>query len=142
MVIPCVGAVVVSAGQLLLIQRGRPPEAGSWSLPGGRVETGETDAEALSREVLEETGLDVTVGALVGTVCRPAPDGGTYLIRDYVCAHRGGTLRAGDDARAARWVPLADVASEPLVSGLAQTLRAWGVLGRDVERTSTDEPGG
>jgi ADP-ribose pyrophosphatase YjhB (NUDIX family) len=141
-VTPCVGAVVVAAGQLLLIQRGHPPEAGSWSLPGGRIEAGETDADALVREVREETGLEVTVGALVGTVCRPAPDGGTYLIRDYMCAQRGGTLRAGDDASAARWVPLNEVAAQPLVSGLAQTLRDWGVLGGTRARTNTDDSAG
>src|ERR1700751_2623495 len=73
-VIPCVGAVVKDGqGRLLLIKRGHAPGAGLWSLPGGRIEPGETDAEALVREVREETGLAVEAGHLLGTVQRPAP---------------------------------------------------------------------
>src|SRR5438128_1137248 len=72
-VIPCVGAIVKdSRGRLLLIRRGHEPGAGLWSLPGGRIEPGETDAEALVREMLEETSLTVEPGPLVGRVRRPA----------------------------------------------------------------------
>ena len=68
-VIPCVGAVITDAtGRLLLIKRGHAPGAGLWSLPGGRIERGETDAEALVREILEETGLRIEPGALIGVV--------------------------------------------------------------------------
>src|SRR5688572_4680732 len=102
---PCVGAIVLDGeGRLLLIRRGTPPGKGLWSLPGGRVEAGESDAQALTRELVEETGLEVTVGPLVGSVVRPAPDGGAYEIRDYACIVHGGTLRPGDDAEAVRWV--------------------------------------
>ncbi|MBA2553039.1 MAG: NUDIX domain-containing protein, partial [Geodermatophilaceae bacterium] len=56
--IPCVGAIVYDeAGRLLLIRRGQPPHAGSWSLPGGRIEAGETPRQAVVREAAEETGL-------------------------------------------------------------------------------------
>jgi 8-oxo-dGTP diphosphatase len=76
LVIPCVGAVIKDdQGRLLLIKRGHEPGAGLWSLPGGRIEAGETDAEALVREMREETGLAVQVGPLVGRVRRPATGG-------------------------------------------------------------------
>ena len=97
--IPCVGAIVHdNAGRLLLIQRGHDPDAGLWSLPGGRIEPGETDEEALVREMLEETGLTVRPGALVGAVSRPGPGGSVIDIRDYRATVTGGTLTAGDAA--------------------------------------------
>ncbi|MQA82668.1 MAG: NUDIX domain-containing protein [Streptosporangiales bacterium] len=128
MLIPCVGGVVDDGARLLLVRRGRPPGEGLWSLPGGRVEPGESDAEAVVRELHEETGLAVSPGALVGTVERDAPGGDTYVIRDYRCTVVGGTLAAGDDARDARWVPYADVPALPLTDRLLDTLRSWRVL--------------
>ena len=127
--VPCVGAVILDPdGRLLLIRRGHPPAVGAWSIPGGRVEPGESDTEALTREVLEETGLAVTVGRLVGTVDRSGPGGTVYEIRDYACTVTGGLLAPGDDARDARWVSGADLAGLPLTTGLVETLREWGVL--------------
>jgi 8-oxo-dGTP diphosphatase len=128
--VPCVGAIVKDeAGRLLLIQRGHEPETGRWSLPGGRIEPGETDPQAVVRETREETGLQVTCGALVGSVERPGLRGAVLDIRDYSATVTGGTLTAGDDAADARWVSPADLAGLPLTSGLAETLSAWGVLG-------------
>jgi 8-oxo-dGTP diphosphatase len=125
-----VGAIVKDqAGRLLLIQRGHEPETGRWSLPGGRIEPGESDTQAVVRETREETGLQVTCGALVGSVERPGPRGAVLDIRDYSATVTGGTLSAGDDAADARWVSPADLAGLPLTSGLAETLTAWGVLG-------------
>ena len=127
--IPCVGAVVRDgAGRLLLIKRGHDPEAGRWSLPGGRIEPGETDAQALVREMREETGLTVVPGPLLGVVERPGPGGSVLDIRDYAATLTGGTLAAGDDAADARWVTAADVPRLPLTSGLADALASWGVL--------------
>ncbi len=127
--IPCVGAIVQdAAGRLLLIRRGHDPEAGSWSLPGGRVELGESDAQALVREMREETGLIVRPGPLVGAVDRPGPGGSVLEIRDYAATVTGGTLAAGDDAADARWVAARDVARLALTTGLAEALTAWGVL--------------
>jgi len=125
-----VGAVIKDGqGRLLLIKRGHPPGAGLWSLPGGRIEPGETDAEALVREMREETGLVVEAGQLIGTVRRPAQGGGVLDIRDYAATVIGGTLRAGDDADDARWVDASELGSLPLTDGLAEALTGWGVLG-------------
>ena len=102
--IAAVGAIAVRDGALLLIRRGHAPSRGRWSLPGGRVEPGETPHDALVREVAEETGLTVEVGELVGEVARPGPNGVTYRIQDYRVTVVGGNgvagaaVVAGDDA--------------------------------------------
>jgi 8-oxo-dGTP diphosphatase len=129
-VIPCVGAVIKDArGRLLLIKRGHAPGAGLWSLPGGRIEPGETDTEALMREIREETGLEIEAGRLIGTVRRPGPGGDVFDIRDYSATVTGGILSAGDDAADARWVDATELKSLPITEGLTGTLADWGVLG-------------
>ena len=128
--IPCVGAVVRDEqGRLLLIKRGHEPGAGLWSLPGGRIEPGETDAEALVREMLEETGLKVAPGRLLGNVKRPGLDGDVIDIRDYAATVISGTLRAGDDAADAMWASVADLGSLAVTDGLVEALTTWRVLG-------------
>jgi ADP-ribose pyrophosphatase YjhB (NUDIX family) len=128
--IPCVGAVVKDEqGRLLLIKRGHEPGAGLWSLPGGRIEPGETDAEALVREMLEETGLKVAPGRLLGSVKRPGLDGDVIDIRDYAATVISGTLRAGDDAADAMWASVADLGSLAVTDGLVEALTTWRVLG-------------
>jgi 8-oxo-dGTP diphosphatase len=123
-VIACVGAVVHDdRGRLLVVQRANEPARGRWSLPGGRVEPGETDVAALVREVREETGLSVAVGRLVGRVAR-----GRYDIADHACTVLGGQLSAGDDALAVRWVTLEELAGLPVTPGLVETLAEWEVL--------------
>lgn len=129
-VIPCVGAIVADdQGRLLMIKRGHEPGAGLWSIPGGRIEPGETDAEALVREMIEETGLTVEVGRLIGRVQRPGLNGAVIDIRDYAATVTGGTLRAGDDAADARWVAPAELKSLDITEGLIDALTGWGVLG-------------
>jgi 8-oxo-dGTP diphosphatase len=127
--VPCVGAVIRDdAGRLLLVRRGHAPGLGLWSLPGGRVEAGETDAQALIRELREETGLKVEPTALLGSVERPAADDGTFLIRDYAAVVTGGSLAAGDDAADVRWVSVEELASLPLTPGLIEALTSWAAL--------------
>ncbi len=125
----CVGGVVFDeAGRLLAVRRGRPPGAGLWSIPGGRVEAGETDEQALVRELLEETGLRVRPGALVGRVTRPGLGDTVYEIFDYTASVIGGRLAAGDDAAEARWVTAAELRALPTSPGLVEALTAWNML--------------
>jgi 8-oxo-dGTP diphosphatase len=131
--IPCVGAVIKDeAGRLLLIRRGHEPAAGLWSIPGGRIEPGESDASALVREVLEETGLTVVPGQLLGEVERPGLAGTVLDIRDYLAVVTRGELAAGDDAADARWSTPSELAQlearGALTSGLTEALASWGVL--------------
>ncbi len=83
----------------------------------------------MTREIREETGLSVTVGAWLGSVTRPAADG-VYDIHDYACQVRSGVLRAGDDASDARWVTAAILDTLQLSDGLREALQAWGQLPR------------
>ena len=117
-------------GRLLMIKRGHEPGAGLWSIPGGRIEPGESDAEAVVREMIEETGLTVEVGRLIGRVQRPGLNGAVIDIRDYAATVTGGTLRAGDDAADARWVAPGELESLDITEGLIDALTDWGVLGR------------
>ncbi|MGB6742486.1 MAG: NUDIX hydrolase [Terracidiphilus sp.] len=107
-----VGAVVVDRGRVLLVQRGREPLKGHWTLPGGLLELGESLAAGVAREVLEETGLEVEPLELVDLVDRIHREGERvryhYVLADYLCRVRGGTLRAASDADAVRWVERAE----------------------------------
>jgi 8-oxo-dGTP diphosphatase len=131
--VQCVGGVITDgSGRLLLILRGHEPGKGLWSIPGGRVEPGESDAEALVREMREETGLIVTCGPLLGAVERPGLAGAVVVIRDYRAIVTGGELAAGDDAAAVRWVTAVEAAemdaAGDLTGGLLETLRGWSAL--------------
>jgi ADP-ribose pyrophosphatase YjhB (NUDIX family) len=103
--VDAVGAVVVDdAGRVLLVRRGRPPRVGSWTLPGGRLEPGETRAAAVAREVLEETAVDAVVVCDLGAVDVQA-EGFAYRIHEHLLRAREGSPspQAGDDAADARW---------------------------------------
>lgn len=122
------GAVVVMDGNILLILRGRPPYEGLWSLPGGKLNMGETIEEALRREVAEETGLSIEVGNLAGVVESIDPEGRFhYVILDYFATVSGGQLEAGDDASDARWVSLQDLAELNSTPNLLYYLHRFGV---------------
>ncbi len=105
-----VGAVITnSAGEVLLVRRGKPPRAGQWSIPGGRIEWGETVQQALLREVMEETGLAVRISRLIDVVDLVMRDAsetviGHYVLIDFAALYVSGELRAGSDAAEARWV--------------------------------------
>ena len=124
----CVGAVSVDADQILLIRRGRGPAEGFWSLPGGRVESGETLAEAVVRELLEETGLQGVCGSLVGWVERIGADYHFVILDFWVTIVAGSEPAAASDAAEAAWVPLGQVAELALTDGLAEFLHEHGIL--------------
>lgn len=127
----CVGAVVHDDGErLLLVRRAHAPGCGLWSLPGGHVEPGETDEQAVAREVFEETAVTVDVGRHVGSVTRSAPGGTVFEIHDYACLVMDGTVQAGSDATDARWCGPAEFAALPLVEGLREVLSDWRCLPR------------
>lgn len=108
-------------GRVLLVERGRPPGEGQWTVPGGRLEATETLAQGVAREVHEETGLVVEVGALACVIERIGDDH-HFVILDYVARVIGGQLAAGSDARAASWVDEGELARLPLTEGLLDVL--------------------
>ena len=124
----CVGAIALDDDRLLLIRRGTPPQAGRWSVPGGRVELGETLAEAVVRELREEAGLEGVCGAFVGWVERMDADHHVVILDFVVEVLDADGAVAGDDAAEVAWVPLDDVARWELVTGLAEFLHEHGVI--------------
>ncbi len=109
-----VGVVILGPEGVLLIQRGKPPRAGSWSLPGGAQELGETVAEAALREVDEETGLKIELIGLVDVVDSLQNDAQGnllyhYTLIDFVAVAKSGVARAGGDAADVRWAALDDI---------------------------------
>ena len=126
------GAVVHdAAGRLLLIRRGHAPSAGLWSVPGGRLEPGETEAEAVVREVAEETGLPVRPDRVLGAV-RIDGDGVVFTVTDWVCSlvEPGRRPIAGDDAADVAFVDAAGLAGLDMAPGVVTALAGWGVLPR------------
>lgn len=112
--IVAVAGIVWRGESVLLIQRGKAPAMGEWSLPGGAQELGENVLDCLTREVREETGVEIAPGALVAVIDSVQRDreGGVehhYTILDYVAAWVAGEPRAGDDAQAAKFVPAAEL---------------------------------
>lgn len=126
-----VGAIVVDDERLLLVQRGTPPGAGTWAVPGGRVEPDETIAEAVTRELREETGIEGVCGPLIG-VCELLPEltGDRHLVvLDHEVTLFGPAEPvAGSDVTDARWVPLGDVAEHRLAPGLAELLAEHDII--------------
>lgn len=122
-----VGAICVRDGRLLLVKRGRGAAAGQWAVPGGRVDFGEPLAEAVRRELREETGLTGTVGALCGIAERRA-GGHHFVILDYWVNVASGDAVAADDADEVIWASRTDLDRLPLVPLLTVFLAEHGVL--------------
>jgi len=104
----CVGVVCLKGDEVLLIQRGTAPRKGEWSIPGGRIEPGETEAVAAIRELGEETS--VTANLLTKITALDADfEGFHYRLHDYLAHWTSGEPKAGDDADQARFVPLSEI---------------------------------
>ena len=102
-----VGAVVRDdQGRLLLVQRAASPGKGRWALPAGYVDADEDPREAAAREVCEETGLEVTCGAVIDVY---EGGGGASFFLAFEARLTGGVLAAADDALDARFFALDDL---------------------------------
>jgi 8-oxo-dGTP diphosphatase len=120
--VPCCGVVCLRGDEVLLIRRGKPPRQGQWSIPGGRMEMGETAAAAALRELAEETGVSGEILGLIDVVDHFGDDH-QYVLIDYAAAWIAGEPVAGDDAAEARFFPLEE----------AIELVAWGETRRIIE---------
>ena len=117
-----VGAILLRRDRILMAQRGKEPLKGWWSLPGGALETGESLDEAVCREVLEETGLEIRPLGVLEIFERIMRDAGGrpeyhYVLIDYVCRITGGVLCAGDDVARVEWVRRADLGKLQITEG-------------------------
>jgi len=130
--LPSTHALIIHAGRMLLVKRGRPPKVGCWGLPGGGVELGETVVEALRREVWEETGLTLTAAHYLGYADAIEHDEDGRVRYHYVILYFRGevadtAINPGDDAAEARWVTLAEARQLPLTDAVERCL-AWAGL--------------
>jgi len=98
----CVGVICFRGDDVLLIQRGTAPRKGEWSIPGGRIEDGESEARAALRELYEETGVRAALGPKVEVILAEF-EGFHYRLHDYVAEWMNGDPRAGDDAARAEF---------------------------------------
>jgi len=126
-----VGVILVKDRQILLVKRGHEPNKGMWSIPGGLIKLGETAEEAAIREVREETGLEVSIGAVAGIFNVIIKDSDSkikyhYVIIDYIGEVVGGMLRPGTDVTDARWFwldEIGDVETSPTVRKALELFR-------------------
>ncbi len=111
-----------------MVERGHQPLKGYWSLPGGALKSGELLQDGIRREVKEETGIEVRpigVGEVFERLCRD--ERGRleyhYVLVDFLCSAVRGRLCASDDAKSARWIPLADLGRYPITEGTLEVIR-------------------
>jgi len=124
-----VGALLFDRGRVLLVERGREPLAGYWSLPGGAVETGERLEDALVREVFEETGLRVSADCIATVFERIMPDASDaceyhYVLIDFFCTILGGEPRPGDDSARVEWFAVDALAGLRLTEGTREVIES------------------
>ncbi|MEZ5283437.1 MAG: NUDIX hydrolase [Vicinamibacterales bacterium] len=136
-----VGGVIVRGDRALIVRRAQEPRKGEWSLPGGVVELGETLEEALRREISEETGLSVEVGALIETFDRIHRDGSGrvryhFVIVDYLClaGDASGEAVAATDVDGVAWVGVDGLDAYGVNAHAAAVLRKGLALARAMPR--------
>jgi 8-oxo-dGTP diphosphatase len=133
-----VGAIIIDQERVLLVKRGNEPLAGSWSIPGGLLDIGETLSQAVVREAFEETGLTVEAGELLGVYDRIMPDADQrtryhYVLVDFLCRRISGELQAAGDAADARWFTSSELGQISLAEDTAEVIRL-GFLRAKTER--------
>ena len=122
-----VGSIIIEQDRVLLVKRGHAPLAGEWSIPGGVLEVGETLRQAAAREAMEETGLSVEVGDLLGVYDRILRDADErtlyhYVLIDFLCHRIAGNPRASGDALEARWFTLTELKDLVLAADTAEVI--------------------
>jgi 8-oxo-dGTP diphosphatase len=123
-----VGAIIIEHDRVALVKRGHAPLQGTWSIPGGVLEIGETLRQAAAREVLEETGLTVEVGELLGVYDRIVRDSDQrtryhYVLIDFLCRKIAGDPKAAGDAAEARWFARAELAQLSLAKDTVDVIQ-------------------
>jgi 8-oxo-dGTP diphosphatase len=123
-----VGAIIIDRDRVVLVKRARAPLLGEWSIPGGMVEVGETLRQAAVRETLEETGLTVDAGELLGVFDRILRDANErtlyhYVLIDFLCPRIAGELQAAGDAAEARWFTHGEVDALSLEKDTAEVIK-------------------
>lgn len=116
------GALIIDDGRILLVERGKAPLQGYWSLPGGGVETGEHLEQAVRREVREETGLEIDSMGVIEIFERIMHDAEGrveyhYVLIDYLCRPAGGTLCAATDASRCEWFTEEEIRTLKITAG-------------------------
>jgi 8-oxo-dGTP diphosphatase len=123
-----VGGVIIHEGRALIVQRGKPPSRGEWTVPGGMLEVGETLRSGVEREVLEETGLVVKAGEVLDVIDSIHHDSEGraqyhYVLVDFLCTWISGELRAASDVAQARWITREELGSMALIGFTAQVIK-------------------
>ncbi len=123
-----VGAIIIEQDRVVLVKRGHPPLAGTWSIPGGVLEMGETLRQAVAREALEETGLTVNVGQLLGVYDRIVRDADEriryhYVLIDFLCRRIAGEPQGAGDAAEARWFNRGEIGGLSLAKDTAEVIQ-------------------
>jgi mutator protein MutT len=131
-----VGALIIEDRRILLVERGKEPLKGYWSIPGGIVETGEKLEHGIRREVLEETGLDVEPYSMFEVFERIIPDAEGkpeyhYVLIDYLCRRLSGQPAAASDASGVAWVSESELGNYRITEGTLSVIeRAFAKLQR------------
>ncbi len=140
-----VGAIIMSGDKILLVRRANPPMQGEWSLPGGLVETGETTQEAVVREVVEETGLQVEPVKLAEVFERILrdPQGRVeyhFVLLDYLCHVTSGDAHAASDVTDVRWAKLDELATLAVAPETCEVISKAFLWSEETTATSPDDP--